>query len=161
MRHGEKLKNGEPVTRQVILNNVDVCADSGCWIWKRSFMSNGYPAIWSEGKVTSGQRVVYGLWFGRIDPDLFACHKCDNKKCLNPDHLFAGTHADNMRDCVNKGRHKHAVFSGVNHPRARLSRDQVIAIRNSNEISKWAKMFGVSKATIKNAKSRYTYATVD
>lgn len=76
---------------------------SGCLEWQGSFNTNGYPQIGYHGKRYIGGRLVWKLM--RDDPGkLFVCHKCDNKKCLDTEHLFLGDAFDNMRDKIKKGR---------------------------------------------------------
>lgn len=64
----------------------------------------GYGAIKINGRIESTHRVSYALTFGEIPQGFLVCHKCDNKKCINPEHLFLGSYKDNMQDCKEKGR---------------------------------------------------------
>jgi len=74
-----------------------------CWNWTAS-TRNGYGAFKINGKVEGAHRVSWVLNNGEIPEGLFVCHKCDNPRCVNPEHLFLGTASDNMKDCYNKGR---------------------------------------------------------
>lgn len=83
-------------------DKVDKTED--CWNWTASSRGQGYGAFKINGKVIDAHRVSWTIHFGEIPNGLFVCHKCDNKKCVNPDHLFLGTQKDNMNDCLQKGR---------------------------------------------------------
>lgn len=76
-----------------------------CWIWKAGKMKSGYGLFWLKTTITA-HRASWILHFGEIQHEMCVCHKCDNPCCVNPDHLFLGTHKDNTHDCIEKGRFK-------------------------------------------------------
>ena len=80
--------------------------DSGCWEWTGPFFSTGYPQFWMDGTNRKGNRVSWLLFRGAIPESLMVLHSCDNKKCVNPEHLHLGDHAQNMRESSERGRHK-------------------------------------------------------
>jgi predicted XRE-type DNA-binding protein len=98
-----------------------------CWEWTAGKDRYGYGSIRINNKVLRTHRVSYQLHYGDFDIALFVCHKCDNKKCVNPEHLFLGTHQDNMTDKVNKGKQPNLI--GKNNPNTKLTEDNVIQIK--------------------------------
>lgn len=77
-----------------------------CWVWNGSRYRKGYGRVSYHGVRQAAHRVAYQLSVGPIPGGLYICHKCDNKFCVNPDHLFAGTQVDNMQDWTKKGKNK-------------------------------------------------------
>jgi hypothetical protein len=84
--------------------------EDGCWIWQagtsmlamNGWPHKGYPFVYYKGKGLRVHRIMYEQFVGPIPKKLFICHKCDIKQCVNPDHLFAGTQLDNMKDWSQK-----------------------------------------------------------
>ena len=75
----------------------------GCWEWQGHRSSHGYGKIGCGGKDIGTHRVAWELAHGPIPAGMHVCHRCDNPPCVRPDHLFLGTHSDNMRDLAEKG----------------------------------------------------------
>ncbi len=89
---------------------------SGCWLWQGGRTGKGYGAIGVEGKTKGVHRVAWELVNGPIPDGMLICHHCDIRNCINPEHLFLGTHTDNMQDALKKGRLvATAPWRGVTH----------------------------------------------
>ena len=84
--------------------------NSGCWLWTGAAIGSGYGQMWAFGKPRSATHVSWFLRYG-VWPDLNVLHRCDTPPCVNPDHLFLGTAADNFYDMKNKGRDRRLVTS--------------------------------------------------
>lgn len=98
----------KPITDR-FWEKVNKNSDNGCWEWISSLNGNGYGAFFThlqpEGRKNHrAHRFSWELKNGEIPKGLWVLHKCDNRLCVNPDHLFLGDRIDNMRDCATKGR---------------------------------------------------------
>lgn len=107
---------------------------NGCWIWTGCKDKDGYGVAWYNKRKTPAHRAAYMIYHKiTLDKETFVCHKCDNPPCINPAHLFAGSHKDNMQDKLKKGHHKSA-FIGLSWPGSKngnssLTEEQVREIR--------------------------------
>lgn len=125
---------------------------NGCWRWTASLGTTGYGQIKGHGRdMVSSHRAAFEVWVGPIPAGLYVCHRCDNPACINPDHLFLGSHADNMADMRKKGRNA----CGERHGTSRLRAEQVLAIRAAaGRHRDVAARFGVSRALVGLIKNR-------
>ena len=124
--------------------------ESGCWIWEGTAVPRGYGTITIRAGVTGyAHRSSWEARNGTIPDGMFVCHRCDTPSCVNPDHLFLGTHDDNMLDMRMKGRSP----VGERHPSAVLSKSDVYEIRGSSEPYRiLASRYGVSRSAISAAR---------
>ncbi len=128
---------------------VQVRDDNECWPWLASVDDFGYGHFGYNAKVTRAHRVAYELTYGAIPQGMKVLHRCDNPACCNPNHLFLGTHEDNMQDKIAKNRQARG-----DHSRSSLTNDDVQAIRkeraNGATYAEIATKFNVSKITVRH-----------
>lgn len=125
-------------------------AENGCLEWQSSLLSSGYGAFRIRDKTVTAHRFSYTLHFGEIPEGQFVCHRCDNRKCVNPDHLFLGTHSENMADAGSKFRLRY----GDNHHYSKIPESEIENILTSKEsFSALAKRYGVTSSAICRIKS--------
>lgn len=124
-----------------------------CWLWQGAKDDDGYGFIKRrDGVQYRAHRLSYEMHQGWISPGYFVCHHCDNPSCVNPNHLFAGSHADNTRDMIAKNRQPR--LCGEKNAMAKLTDAQVIQIRRDQRSHvDIAKDFPVSASQIKHIQS--------
>jgi hypothetical protein len=135
------------MVQEKIKANTEIDPISGCWNWKRAINKNGYGLV-HYGKCRTAHRVAYELFIGEIPKGAQVLHKCDNPRCINPEHLFLGSHQDNMNDCLLKDR-KSKGIARYNHI---LDEEKVRTIRNLSAMGLNAgeigEQLGVKKITV-------------
>lgn len=138
-----------------LLNKIKIAAETGCWEWTAS-KTRGYAVIRANGRWCRANRVSYDLYCGPIADGMHVLHRCDNPACVNPEHLFLGTNADNMADKVAKGRQ----LPGSAHSLAKLTDADVLAIRNAEGVTQLAlaTKYGVGQQQISRIRSGKRWA---
>ena len=147
-------------TKERFWSKIDV-GGTGCWEWNACTRHQGYGAFHTGSrkhgteKMNQAHRMAWELTFGKIPDGLLVCHRCDNKKCCNPFHLFVGTHSDNLKDAYDKGK---KIFipdnSGENSGLSKLTWKQVREIRKLKQMHPYlsqrliGKLYKVRQGTI-------------
>ena len=107
--------------KQRILDSIKK-NENGCWEWQKRVTHFGYAQIKYRGTTCPAHRVSYKVFKGELPYGICVCHTCDNPRCVNPEHLWIGTHKDNAEDRVAKKRN--------NHYKKTMSINEVLEIRN-------------------------------
>lgn len=136
--------------------------DGGCWLWSGPASKNGYGVITVGHQAFAVHRVSWEKHNNeKVPSGLMVCHKCNVKLCINPDHLYIGTHNDNMRDMSNSN-----VLKGDKNPKALLSENDVREIKQHIRERRivyrnLAKMYGVSRQAIQDIASGRTWSWIE
>lgn len=140
-----------------ILSQIDKTEDK-CWNWKGWIKPSGYGHITcTRLKIQSTHRMAWRVFKGEIPKGLCVLHKCDNKKCCNPDHLYLGTVKDNTRDALErgqfpKGKNPSKGFPGEKHHKAKLTNENIMQIRElrkkGHTYSEISKLFNIDSKHI-------------
>ncbi len=128
---------------------VRVNASTGCWDWLAYTNPKGYGMFGYKSTVLLAHRYIWEQFNGPIPPKMFILHQCDNPTCVNPQHLFLGSHQDNMKDMTVKRRQALGQRNG----KATLSDQAVNDIRNIytgryGQITELARIYNVSTSCI-------------
>jgi len=145
-RYWEKVKKGAP---------------DDCWPWLGSKSGNFGHGRFSinRHRGTTAHRYGWILAHGDIPEGKFVCHKCDNPSCVNPDHLFLGTHKDNMQDMVKKNRCNKPI--GDKHHNSKVNPDIVRHIRKKEMQQRaYAKLYGLCQRTVAEIQKKLTWKHV-
>lgn len=130
-----------------------------CWVWAGISGKTRYGRFkldgTSNGVLQMGpHRYSWMIHYGPILDGLAVCHKCDNPKCVNPEHLFLGTQKDNLQDAIQKGR----TLKGSLNSNSRLTEGMVLEIRSSRDLLRiLAKKYGVTMACISAIQKRRSW----
>lgn len=116
---------------EYLLQNVEYDEYTGCWNWIGNMFQGGYGQFKHRkflGKITgiNASRASWLIHNGHLDSSLFVLHKCDNRRCVNPTHLYIGTQKENMEDCVLKQR----INKGVDRPQSKLTEENIREIKD-------------------------------
>lgn len=152
-REGRFRKNGStPKSKTQLFAEKIAYGMSECWFWVGNRCDLGYGIFQNQ----KAHRVSWEMHRGPIPKGLKVCHRCDVRCCVNPDHLFLGTQADNVRDMVEKGRGVSVPLHGERNPQSRLTAEQVREMRriraaNGTSYRLLGEMFGVTTMTAHRA----------
>jgi len=131
--------------------------EGSCWTWKARKSKDGYGQFWFRGRIEGAHRAAYVIFIGEIG-EAHVLHSCDNRDCVNPEHLFLSSNFGNVRDAIEKGRRND---EGENNNNSKLTKKDVLYIRSSKESrGELAELFDVTKATIGHIQRRNTWKHV-
>lgn len=152
---------------ELIKRWAEVRGENECWPYiGRSFTTNGtgrlkYGQLWFEGKKWRAHRFVASLCVSSLPPSACVCHSCDNPLCMNPAHLFLGSHAENVADKMAKGRHRSP--KGEKNGQSKISDVQAEEVRRlareGGNQRILAARYGISQALVSMIKNERTRST--
>lgn len=154
--YSEKLRerwennNYEKQVLKRIIKKIKIDDGTECWIWTGAKGAGGYGNTYYNGKYVNSHRLMYQIFIGKVPKDKHVCHTCDNKLCINPEHLFVGTQKDNHDDMLSKKRqscgksHSDAIKKGWK-PETRKRHSNYMKKRREKEHNARADAAGVPR----------------
>jgi hypothetical protein len=134
---------------------------SGCWLWECRINSDGYGKLKFREHEQFAHRVSWMLHRGEIPLGACILHKCDTPACVNPDHLYVGSKADNIRDREQRKRIDHSYHSGENHKDTKLTSADILRIRaDPRPHRQVAKDYGIHPSATWKIKTRKSWKHV-
>ena len=134
---------------------------SECWEWTGTLQTSGYGCFGFRGKNQGAHRVAMMLSGVELNAGECVCHRCDNPLCVRVEHLFVGSHADNHRDKMSKGRHGYGTAPGEAHGAHKLTNADVMEVRRLRKsgvrLMRIAEQFGVSHVAVSMIARRVTW----
>lgn len=131
---------------------------NGCLLWTAARNAGGYGIFGFNGSTQLAHRVAWQLINGPIPNGMYVCHRCDIRHCIEPSHLWLGTHTDNIRDMEAKGRGRHPF--GVGHGSTKATPAQVLAVFRAKrgQVPKVAKAVGIRYSAAKKIRAGKIWA---
>lgn len=160
MAHGDQnyIKGSKGNDAERFEFYIERVTEAGCWIWMAGLTSYGHGEFSLQGGKVSAHRYSYIKSNGRHKKGMQINHICNVPSCVNPAHLYAGSHQDNMDDMVNAGRQ----VKGERQHSAKLNRADVVEIRNSGlSQASLARKYGVTHRAIMKVRKRITWKHVE
>lgn len=137
-----------------------ITKSDGCWTWTGATQLGGYGNFRRQGhgRMQGAHRFSWELSHGPVPIGLCVLHRCDNPPCVNPAHLFLGTHADNVADKQRKGRCSRVGPRGSRSHLAKLTESQVESVlASSDSDAALAAAYGVHRMTVSNIRKGHTW----
>src|SRR5690349_18919994 len=141
-----------PISLAERVQAYQINQETGCWEYAGLRNLHGYGTFQYRGRTRTVHRAAYEVHFGPIPPGMCVCHKCDTPACINPAHLFLGTHRENMLDMCRKGRNMGG--RGPNNHTAVLAEADVRAIRASTKTTRQlAADYGIDASQVRKIRA--------
>lgn len=155
---GHERKKQSPIIR--FFSKVDKMSHPcGCWIFNGTISREGYGRFRLGNKLMSAHRAAWILTHGSVPSNLLICHSCDNRRCVNPKHLFIGTAKDNVIDKITK--HREYYLRGEQLPQTKLNSSDVLLIKslllNNIKQNVIAQYFNITQSVISRIKNNKTW----
>lgn len=143
------------------MDRVEPVTESGCWLWRGPVCRAGYGKI-GRGRRGTGtiktHRLSWELFVGEIPIGLNVLHKCDVPCCVNPRHLWIGSHRENVTDKIRKGRARSGVTRGTDNKNAKIGPAEARAIAADDRFQRViAAQYGISRSNVSSIKRRLTW----
>lgn len=159
-KHGDPTKVSRKGSAPV-LERFDLAIEKtdSCWLWRGPFNRAGYGKTRYKQAHITAHRLSWLLFRGAIPDGQWVLHKCDNPKCVNPDHLFLGNAQANVDDMIDKGRK--VVATGERHGNAKLTKQMVQEIRTSTDTNaKLARALGLAPSCISKVRNGRAWRSI-
>ena len=157
-KHGERY----PLHVRFWPKVVCLVGTDSCWEWIGATQTAGYGTLRVAGSTLQAHRISFEMHNGCVlsSSDL-VCHRCDNRKCVNPDHLWVGSVGMNNADRHVKGRSRGASLAGVTNPMSKLTEDDIRDIRACpSNLKETADRYGIAFGTVSDIRRRKTWKHV-